>query len=110
MRVFVAARDTVASREDDFFHGVEGELVRMPLFGCANSQCGCDRSVAGLASSKASTTFMSVDRPDLDRKSFRLAFVDSLEREGWGEYIDSDEIDRMVDGTSRQPANFRKTR
>ena len=71
MRVLVATRKGKGHRGDDFFHGVESELVRMPANPCGNPHCGCDRSGAGLASSRASTTFMSVDRPELDPGTYR---------------------------------------
>ena len=83
MRVLVATRQGQGNLQDDFFHCIEGELVRMPDFACADPNCGCDRSVAGMASSKASTTFMSVDRSDLDRDAYRRLFLDALERDGW---------------------------
>ncbi len=97
MRVFVATSQGQGDHDNDFFHGVDGELVRMPFDSCCDPQCGCDRSVSGLASSKASTTFMSVDRPDLDSETYRSLFRDALEDQGWvasGE--ESNEIDDLI--------------
>jgi hypothetical protein len=39
--------------------------------------------MAGLASSKATTTFTVVDRPDLTPALFEELFRDALDREGW---------------------------
>ena len=62
---------------------VEGELVRFPGMTCDCPDCGCDRAMAGMASSRATTTFKVVDRTDLDAASFRQLLHDALERDGW---------------------------
>lgn len=98
MKVLVATRQG-QRRDDDFFWGVEGELVRLPMDVCANPRCGCDRSVTGLATSRASTTFTSVERPELDPDSYRMVFLDAIEREGWilgG--TDTDDFDEVIEG------------
>lgn len=98
MKVLVATRRGQGDRDDDFFHGVEGELIRMPFDACANPRCGCDHSVAGLASSRASTTFRVVDRPELDEATYRRIFLEALEREGWIALADdTDEFEEMID-------------
>lgn len=83
MKVFVATTRGQGDRAGDVFHGVEGELVRMPLGTCANPRCGCDRSVTGLATSKTSTTFMAVERPEIHADAYRQILLGALDREGW---------------------------
>jgi hypothetical protein len=83
VNVFVATRETQGMREDDFSWTVEGELVRFPGLTCDDSGCGCERSMAGLASSRATTTFRVDVRPGLNRSGYRAALHDALRREGW---------------------------
>ena len=108
MKVLVATRRG-QGRTDDFFWGVEGELVRLPMIVCASPRCGCDRSVAGLATSRASTTFTSIERPELDPDTYRTVFLDAIEREGWllggTDTVDFDEvIEGHIDLAARVPA------
>ncbi len=82
MKVFVATDSTQGSHEGDYCWTSPGELVRFPGLTCDCPGCGCDRGVAGLASSRATTTFM-VAEVDTDRDRYRQAFVDAMTREGW---------------------------
>lgn len=82
MQVLVATRRTQGERDDDYFAGVEGELVRLPGSICNDPGCGCDRGWAGLSSSKAVTT-CEVIESDLDRAGYVAAFRSAMDREGW---------------------------
>jgi hypothetical protein len=82
MKVFVAAGPGSKKRPDDFNWTVDGELVRLPLVTCDCPDCGCERAVAGLASSKATTTFSVIDNPELDAADYAGAFSDALKRQG----------------------------
>ncbi len=82
MHVLVATTQTQGDRPDDVSWTVEGELVRLPGLTCADPRCGCDRSWAGLASSRTTTTCRVVDL-DIQREGLRAAFGDALWREGW---------------------------
>lgn len=94
MKVFVATAQGQGTGAGDFSWTVEGELVRFPGLTCDCPDCGCDRAMAGLASSKATTTFTVENRPELDQDSYREAFVDALVREGWIE--DGRAVDRDI--------------
>lgn len=83
MKVFVACRPGAKKRPDDFSWTVDGELVSLPLDTCDCPDCGCERAVAGLGSSKATTTFAVIDHPDLDAASYADAFSDAMRRQGW---------------------------
>ena len=83
MRVLIATRETQHEDTDDFCWTVEGELVRFPESICGDPDCGCDRSLAGMASSRATTTAKVVERDDIDAETFRLLLHDALVREGW---------------------------
>ncbi len=64
MRLFTATRLTQGQRENDFCWAEEDELVRFP-FECdgesVDGGCGCRRSMAGICSNKATTTFKVVE-------------------------------------------------
>jgi len=66
MKLFTATRQTQGQRDNDFCWAEEDELVRFP-FECdgerVDGQCGCRRSMAGLLSQKATTTFKVVELP-----------------------------------------------
>lgn len=83
VKLFVATARSQGRRPDDFCWTVEGELVRFPGVTCSCPGCGCDRAMAGLSSSRGTTTFMVRDLPDLDVGAFVELLKDALEREGW---------------------------
>lgn len=99
MKVFVATAQGQGTGAGDFSWTIEGELVRLPGLTCDCPDCGCDRAMAGLASSKATTTFTVVDRPELDQDAYRAVFRDALAREGWinDSQVDDDGIDDWID-------------
>lgn len=83
MKVLVATTETQGARDDDFCWAVDGELVYLPFLTCATPGCGCDRAFAGLASSKATTTAMVVERDAIQLTTYALVLRDGLARQGW---------------------------
>jgi hypothetical protein len=90
MKVFVAMGPGEKKRPDDFSWTVDGELVSLPLDTCSCPDCGCERAVAGLASSKGTTTFGVLDHPALDAAGYVGAFSDAVKRQGWRQHGDDD--------------------
>lgn len=98
MRVLVATKDTQGQQPGDYSWAVDGELVTAVVAECASSDtCGCARGFPGLASSRATTTAMIVDRPELDADLLWEVVADSLERDGWSDHLCDDEFDDLVD-------------
>lgn len=86
MRVFVATKETQGDRPDDYCFTVDGEMIRFAFDVCDCSSCGCDRGVAGLSSSRATTTFKVKEAADLTLEKYTGALRDALTREGWIEH------------------------
>ncbi len=82
VNVLVATGDGQGRRHDDYAWAVDGELVYVPLGGCGCPGCGCSRGFVGLASGRATTTALVVERFDLDLAEVRRALADSLDRQG----------------------------
>jgi hypothetical protein len=98
MRVLVATNTTQGEHTGDYCWTVEGELVTPVVMPCSSpTQCGCGRGFPGLASSRATTTALVADRPDLEREEVALAFRESLARGGWLYGLTHDEVDEVVD-------------
>ena len=68
MRVLVATKETQGHRATDFCLSEEGELVCFPLE-CEeesiDAECGCKRSLYGVKTGKATTTFRVAEREAL---------------------------------------------
>ncbi len=68
MRVLVATEETQGHRKTDFCWTEEGELVSFASE-CTgetiDGECGCRRSLCGLKTGKATTTFRVVEREEL---------------------------------------------
>ena len=79
MKVFISTKQTQGVRHSDFSWTKAGELVR---FGteCARDKnridrgCGCRRSMVGLATNQATTTFKVIDKDITDEEFFKLVF------------------------------------
>jgi hypothetical protein len=82
VKVLVATIEGQGRRHDDYAWAVDGELVYIPARLCECPGCGCERGFAGMASNRATTTALVVDRPDLTVADVRRALVDSMERQG----------------------------
>lgn len=84
MKVLVATPSTQGSRGDDYFFALEGELVYLPIIDhVVLDRCGFAQGFAGVASAKATTTAMVVDRPELSVHDWSVAVADGLSRQGW---------------------------
>ena len=110
VKVLVATTEAQGYRTDDYACAVDGELVYVPVNGChgdsgadvrhwcagheleddtapsadagAAGECQCSRGFTGMASSRATTTALVVERLDLTVQDLWTALSDSLERQG----------------------------
>ena len=97
MKVLVATKVGQGGHPGDYCYTVDGELVTPVVAECCSPDtCGCGRGFPGLASARATTTAMVVERPHLTEHDLRDALRDSLERQGWGGGLDDDEVDEML--------------
>jgi hypothetical protein len=88
MKVLIATNELQGSEPGDYSWTVEGELVTAVVEECASGdRCGCARGWPGLASARATTTAMVVDRPGIDRDDLRDAIYDWLDRGGYVEVV-----------------------
>ncbi|GGO70651.1 DUF7715 family protein [Nonomuraea cavernae] len=65
--LILAAPHSDDPRDDGFNHAIPGELLYRP-FVCSSGQehaCGCERSWAGVGSSRATTLAEVIDKPDM---------------------------------------------
>jgi hypothetical protein len=89
MLVLIATHDFQGSDPGDYSHTVDGELVTAVVTECGSSgRCGCNRGFPGLASAKATTTAMIVDRPGVTEEDLTDAIYDWLDRGGWIDLIE----------------------
>jgi hypothetical protein len=93
MNVLVATTEGQGARTDDYAWAIDGELVYIPALTCSDPGCGCGRGFAGMASARATTTAMVVERQDISANDLSNALSDSLERQGWltGHWSEEDE-------------------
>jgi hypothetical protein len=68
--------------EGDFVWAVPGELVHSPTVICDCPECGCERSMVGFVSHRATTCFRVQDL-DLDRDAYLQLLWSSLLDGGW---------------------------
>ena len=109
MNVFVASSLDHGDRSDDFSYTVPGELVWAGFAVCDCPDCGCERAMAGLASSKGTTTFSVAFDVDMTPERYRQALRDAVTREGWISAEDESglaEIDAIADDHSRIASRF----
>ena len=99
VKVLVATKERQGDRHDDYAWAVDGEFVYVPADTCDCPGCGCGRGFAGMASSRATTTALVVERHDLGLSDLSDALSDSLERQGWisaASTADDDELFRQL--------------
>lgn len=97
MLVLIATNELQGTTLGDYAFTVEGELVTPVVTECSNSEhCGCNRGFPGLASAKATTTAMIVERPGVSEVDLRDALFDWLDRGGWIELLEQTTIERSV--------------
>jgi hypothetical protein len=98
MRVLVATTETQGEQPGDYAWAVDGELVTAVVAECRSpDSCGCARGFPGLASSRATTTAMIVDRPEIDNDTLWEVIADSLDRDGWSDHLCDDEFHDLVE-------------
>jgi hypothetical protein len=83
VKLLVTTMERQGARGDDYAWAVDGELAYIPIDVCTNPECGCCRGFTGMASGRATTTALVVDRPDITGSDLAGALADSLERQGW---------------------------
>lgn len=98
MKVLVATADSQGVRKNDFCNATVGELVTF-CNECdgeeVDGRCGCRRSMAGLESHKATTTFQVVNR-DITREDFEQKLRDSLVDAGWAGLMSQEELEAQI--------------
>jgi len=86
MKLFVSTHETQGQRSNDFCWCEDDELVHWSSE-CGgetiDGPCGCRRSMAGLVSLKATTTFKVVDRPGYNVQALADVIHRSYELGGW---------------------------
>jgi hypothetical protein len=98
MKVLVATCLGQGRKAHDVCTTLEGELV--VLHTCANDCFVCRRVLIGLVSGDETTTFMAIDRPELDRAMYREFVRDGLARVGHRQPPDEPDdgwLDELVD-------------
>jgi hypothetical protein len=87
MKVLTVTRRTQGWRDNDFCCAVEGELVLFPPIECGHGyiddQCGCRRSMAGLASHLCTTTIKVADREEIDPETYFMLISEGLADMGY---------------------------
>lgn len=105
MLVLIATNELQGTAAGDYAWTVEGELVTALASECdSGDRCGCSRGFPGLASGKATTTAMVVDRPGVTMTDMREAVYDWLDRGGWIDLLEETEAERSPDGTAEVDA------
>jgi hypothetical protein len=102
VKVFVATCLGQGRGRYDVCTTLEGELVA--LHDCETDCVVCRRAMIGVVSGGDTTTFMAVDRLDIDREMYRTFIRDGLARVGHQQDADeSDEVwlDDLVDDLLR---------
>lgn len=97
MKMLVATHEEQGCVPGDYCWTLDGELVTaVTLECCSPDSCGCGRGFPGLASDRATTTAMVVERPDMTRDQFVTAVRDALDRQGWLGLLHPDDEAEMV--------------
>jgi hypothetical protein len=95
MLVLIATNELQGTVPGDYAWTVEGELVTPVVTECSSGDaCGCRRGFPGLASSRATTTAMVVDRPGITEADLRDAIEQWLDRSGWIRLIEEAAVER----------------
>jgi hypothetical protein len=101
LNVLVSTKETQGQRKNDFCFVPEGELMKFGFVcdrdrGRADGGCGCNRSLVGLMSLKATTTVKVVSM-EMTKKQFEEKYIAS-EKKAWGTVgIDENGVYRNID-------------
>lgn len=89
MKVLVATKETQGKRKSDFCWCEEGELLvfamvcdRDAMNPDPDGGCGCGRSLSGMISHRATTTFKVEDRP-ITGQEFTDLYIGAMQDAGW---------------------------
>lgn len=108
MKVFVATKEGQGKRKNDFSFTKEGELVGIIGFECdgeaIDGSCGCRRSMSGLETLKATTTFKVV-RLNLSEEDFTSKIRESLKKSGWHKLFGKD-AEKVVKKNAKELLNL----
>jgi hypothetical protein len=87
VKVLVAAVESACPREDDFNFATPGEVLALSVLICRTperrTECGCDRSFAGVDSSKATTYARVAELGSADAAALAASFPASRRVAGW---------------------------
>lgn len=87
MRILKATTKTQGQKPTDFFWTEDGEILKRGFVCCDSVGCGCDRSLVGVVTHKATTTFLVDDAP-VTEEELRAILADSYVSAGFGEADD----------------------
>jgi len=87
MKILVSTKNTQGKRNNDFCFVPENEIVIYPFFECGSESldddCGCKRSLCGIKSMTATTTFKVVDMA-ITKKEFVKLYKKAMINAGFG--------------------------
>jgi hypothetical protein len=87
VKVLVAVADTPRPRDGDFNFATPGEVLALSVLICRTperrAECGCDRSFAGVDSSKATTYARVAELGEAEAAALASSFPDSSRVAGW---------------------------
>lgn len=99
MKVLVATKEKQGMRKNDFSFTREGELVTFTGMECdgekVDGNCGCRRSMCGVETHKATTTFKVVDMP-IEKEVFYECLKINLVSTGWAGLMGKDKAWAIV--------------
>ena len=86
MKLLVSTTETQGNRKNDFCFVPNGELLTYSVIECAgekpDDECGCRRSMNGLDSGKATTTFRVIEQP-ITQEQFTKKVYQRMEKANW---------------------------
>ena len=102
MKILIATNQTQGWRPTDFCWTDEGELL-MPSLACDRIACGCDYSMSGMTTFKATTTFEVVESP-LTRQEFIDQYLEAMSDAGFP--LDEQELIEQAEDLLEVVATF----
>jgi hypothetical protein len=87
MKIIVATKETQGKRQNDFSFAEEGELLYFGAIECdgeaIDGRCGCRRSMSGLKTGRATTTFKVVETDEMTIDGLSVKIAGRLKTAGW---------------------------